>query len=77
MVQQGFFNPASYLGRRIMENPVANVNRKKTGAVNIRKLAMTGMLAAVSTVLMFVSFNVPLMPGFIKMDFSDMYKRQR
>lgn len=55
-----------------MENPVANVNRKKTGAVNIRKLAMTGMLAAVSTVLMFVSFNVPLMPGFIKMDFSEL-----
>ena len=38
----------------------------------IRKLAMTAMLSAVSAVLMFISFNVPLMPGFIKMDFSEL-----
>lgn len=38
----------------------------------IRKLTMTAMLAAISTVLMFFSFNVPLMPGFIKMDFSEL-----
>ncbi len=30
------------------------------------------MLAAVSSVLMFFSFNVPLMPSFIKMDFSEL-----
>ena len=30
------------------------------------------MLSALSTVLMFFSFNVPLMPSFIKMDFSEL-----
>ena len=33
---------------------------------------MTAMLSAGSAVLMFISFNVPLMPGFIKMDFSEL-----
>lgn len=37
----------------------------------IRKLAITAVLAAVSTVLMFISFNVPFMPFFISFDFSD------
>lgn len=37
-----------------------------------RVLALGGMLSALSTVLMFFSFNVPLMPSFIKMDFSEL-----
>ena len=37
-----------------------------------RKMVVTAMLAAVSSVLMFFSFNVPLMPSFIKMDFSEL-----
>ena len=40
--------------------------------VNVRKMTMTAMLAAVATVLMFFSFNVPLMPSFIKLDFSEL-----
>lgn len=39
---------------------------------NTRKMVATAMLAAVSSVLMFFSFNVPLMPSFIKMDFSEL-----
>ena len=39
---------------------------------NVRKLAMTGMLSAVAVVLMYLSFNVPLMPSFIKLDFSEL-----
>jgi len=39
---------------------------------NVRKLTMTAMLSAVATVLMFFSFNVPLMPSFIKLDFSEL-----
>ena len=39
---------------------------------NTRKLTSVAMLAAVSTVLMFFSFNVPLMPSFIKMDLSEL-----
>jgi riboflavin transporter FmnP len=45
---------------------------KQTTKLDLRTLVMTAMLAAVSTVLMFFSFNVPLMPGFIKMDFSEL-----
>lgn len=45
-------------------------NRVKVSPV--RKLAMTAMLSAVATVLMFLSFPVPLMPGFIKLDFSEL-----
>ena len=51
-------------------NSVATQGTNKR--VNVRKLTVTAMLAAVATVLMFFSFNVPLMPSFIKMDFSEL-----
>ena len=38
----------------------------------LRYIAVTGMLSAVSAVLMMLSFSVPFMPFFIKMDFSEM-----
>jgi len=38
----------------------------------IRYIAVTGMLSALSTILMMVSFSVPFMPSFIKLDFSEM-----
>ena len=37
-----------------------------------RKLAVTGIMSAVSAVLMMLSFNIPIMPSFIKMDFSEL-----
>ena len=40
--------------------------------IDVRKITMTAMLSAVSSVLMFLSFNVPLMPSFIKMDLSEL-----
>lgn len=40
--------------------------------VKVRKLVLTAVLAAVSSVLMMFSFSVPLMPPFIKMDFSEL-----
>ena len=40
--------------------------------INVRKLTMTAMLSAVATVLMFFSFSVPVVPSFIKMDFSEL-----
>ena len=40
---------------------------------NIRKLSVTALLAAVSSVLMFINFAVPMfMPPFIKVDFSEL-----
>ena len=41
----------------------------------VRKLTVTAMLGAVATVLMFISFNVPLMPSFIKLDRSELPAR--
>ena len=49
------------------------MKRKKImSGFQIRKMTVTAILAAVSTVLMFLSFNVPFMPSFIKMDFSEL-----
>lgn len=39
---------------------------------NTRSLAMTGMLSAIAFVLMYLQFNVPLMPSFIAMDLSEL-----
>ena len=40
--------------------------------LNTRKIASLGMLSAVATVLMFLSFSVPLAPSFLKLDFSEL-----
>lgn len=45
----------------------------KTNKINTRTIAMTGMLGAVATVLMFLEFPIPmLIPPFIKFDFSEL-----
>ncbi|MDO4941321.1 MAG: ECF transporter S component [Lachnospiraceae bacterium] len=45
---------------------------KKNKKMNVRTITMTGLFGALSAVLMMFSFNVPLMPSFIKMDFSEL-----
>ena len=35
-------------------------------------MTVTGLLSAIAYILMFLEFSVPLMPGFIKMDLSDL-----
>lgn len=40
--------------------------------ISTRKIAMTAVMAAVATVLMFISFKLPFMPSFISLDFSDL-----
>ena len=52
-----------------MNNNLLTVNRKKE---NIRKIVVIGIMSAVSAVLMMLSFNIPIMPSFIKMDFSEL-----
>lgn len=45
----------------------------KTTSVNTRKIAVTALLGAAATILMFLSFPLPfLIPPFIKMDFSEL-----
>ncbi len=46
------------------------ITRKKP--MELRKLTGTAMLAGLASVLMFINFVPPLMPSFIKMDFSEM-----
>lgn len=49
------------------------MSKSSTIPVNTRKLAVTALLGAVATVLMFLSFPLPfLIPPFIKMDFSEL-----
>ena len=57
-----------------MENSTKTTKKKNKfySSQKIRKLTATALLAAVAAVLMFMDFNVPFMPGFIKMDVSDM-----
>ena len=38
----------------------------------IRNIAVTAVMAAVSTVLMMLDFSVPLVPSFLKLDFSEL-----
>lgn len=40
--------------------------------MNVRMITATGMLSAISFALMFMEFSVPFMPGFIKMDLSEL-----
>lgn len=48
-----------------MANKVGNVKL-------VRWLSLGGMFAALATVLMYISFSVPVMPSFIKLDLSDL-----
>ena len=43
----------------------------KNNTINTRMLAMSAMLSAVSFVLAFFEFPVPLSPAFARMDLSD------
>lgn len=55
-----------------MSNEAAMKARGTTrSGVNIRKMTMMGMLSAISYILMFLQFSVPLMPEFVKMDLSE------
>ena len=47
-------------------------NFKFKNSQRIRFITVTGILGAVSTILMMLSFSVPFMPSFIKFDFSEL-----
>lgn len=46
------------------------INKSKA-RVDVRMLTMSALLAAVSYVLAFIEFHVPLSPSFTRMDLSD------
>ena len=47
-------------------------NTTKTRKITPRYIAMTGMLSAISFILMYIEISVPIMPSFIKMDLSEL-----
>ncbi len=55
-----------------MNNMQSAAGTKSASMVRTRKMVMVGMLGAISTILMYFDFPVPLAPGFIKMDFSEL-----
>ena len=44
----------------------------KKNNVKIRTIAVIGIMSAIAVVLQFLEFPIPLMPSFIKFDFSDL-----
>ena len=53
----------------MMKNNLTAIEKRRQ---IIRKIAVTGIMSAISAVLMMLSFNIPIMPNFIKMDFSEL-----
>lgn len=38
----------------------------------VRKLTTTAVMAAIATILMYIEFPIPVMPAFVKLDFSEL-----
>ena len=51
---------------------ISKGRKMRNSKLNTRKITVVGMLSAVATVLMFVSFSIPLAPSFLKLDFSEL-----
>ncbi len=48
------------------------MEKTNSSSFKTRKLVGTAMLGAVATILMYLEFPIPIMPGFIKMDVSEL-----
>ena len=51
------------------KNKTVTNNKKK---ISVRVIAGCGMLVAVAVVLQYIDISIPIMPSFIKLDFSDL-----
>ena len=45
---------------------------KKSKKLNVRALTLTGVMGALAFALMMLEFSIPIMPAFIKLDFSEL-----
>ena len=59
------------ISHRRMMNTIT-ITKKKSTIQNVRMLSMIAMLSAISFVLAFFEFPVPLSPAFARMDLSDL-----
>lgn len=56
-----------------MNNETQAVNTTNRGMIkSVRYITVTAMLAAVSFILQYIEISIPIMPSFIKFDFSDL-----
>ena len=52
---------------------MASPKTRQPGSTSmVRKLTTTAVMAAIATILMYIEFPIPIMPGFIKLDFSEL-----
>lgn len=58
--------------KEFMERTMEQNTQKKDKIISTRKLAVTGMLSAVAFILMYLEIPIPIMPSFVKFDFSDL-----
>ncbi len=45
---------------------------KKSSKINVNSMTIVAMMSAIAFILQFFEFSVPFMPGFIKLDLSDL-----
>lgn len=55
----------------IAKHPTSVADRKEGGGLSVRMITMTALLAAISFILAYFEFPVPLSPSFARMDLSD------
>jgi len=53
-------------------NTNTQTNTKQKKKMDVKKLTAVAMLSAVGVILQYMEISVPVMPGFIKLDFSDL-----
>ena len=58
--------------KEFMERTMEQKTQKNEKLISTRKLAVTGMLSAVAFILMYLEIPIPIMPSFVKFDFSDL-----
>ena len=52
---------------------MASPKTQQSGSTSmVRKLTTTAVMAAIATILMYIEIPIPIMPGFIKLDFSEL-----
>lgn len=64
------FSAGLFVPPKEMEYIMSEKTTKKT--TNVRFLTLTAILSAIAVILQYLEFPVPLMPSFVKFDFSDL-----
>ena len=54
------------------ERPKGESNMEKGSKTLTRKITISAMLAAIGVILQFFEISIPVVPNFIKLDFSDL-----